>query len=313
MKIVLGTDLSEEAGRAFSHAVHLARRLHGELVLVNATEAELAVFDLVGHGMAGDAAAYDQVRAELDELAGEARGAGVPTVYELIDRPPDPGLAEAASELEADILVVGTHGRTGLDRLIFGSVAERTARLAECDVLVAREPFPPAGYRRILVPIDFTPSCWRAVALATELVERDGEITLLHCWYMPVFPVDPAAGRLGGLHGTGELRARIEQAAAEQLSRWVARASQLEPRVAVRSELVEARPELGIRDRVDRSPVDLIVMSSHGRRGLRRWILGSVAEVTVRHAACSVLIARAEAVDDESHVLVGEPARAPGP
>jgi universal stress protein A len=139
-RIVCATDFSERAASAERQAVALARALGAELVLVHVgTEAPLwreglytpsvrAVFE-TQHRWAADTRA-----ARVAALAAE----GVPARAVVRIGPPWEQIARLATEEHADMIVMGTQGRTGLDRLLLGSVAERVIRRAPCPVLTVR-------------------------------------------------------------------------------------------------------------------------------------------------------------------------------
>jgi nucleotide-binding universal stress UspA family protein len=140
MKIVLATDFSETAEHAQRHAVELARRLGAELVLLHvAVDAPLYV----------DAAGADARRVfesqmawaeqTLAERAAALQQQGVRVRATVRSGAAHEEIVAAAGDEQADMLVLGTHGRSGLDRLLLGSVTERVIRLAPCPVLSVRK------------------------------------------------------------------------------------------------------------------------------------------------------------------------------
>ena len=137
--------------------------------------------------------------------------------------------------------------------------------------------------RTILVPTDFSESADAALAKAFELAEKLGaRIHLLHAYGIP--PIPDAMGMGVGV----DLLGPIERAASAELT-------QLAQRYAQRPEYVGALLEMGdARDLIVRHakqlPADLIVMGTHGRRGMQHFVLGSVAEGVVRNAPCPVLV-----------------------
>jgi nucleotide-binding universal stress UspA family protein len=286
-RVLVALDFSAEAERALEHAVALVRRHGGQLVLCHAASAvEPLELGLLPDG--GALPAYQAMIAEelaagrrrLEELAARLAGQ-VAVELALVEGFPDSALVGLASEHDVDLLVVGTHGRTGLGRALLGSVAEKVVRIAHRDVLVARGPAPTRGYRRILALTDFSPLADRALDRALELAADDAEIVLLHAW------------QLAGDHylpgGTAEatvapIRQAVEASARARGEAVVAARA----RPGLRFELVEGAASRAIEAlAVER---DLIAMGSHGRRGLRRLLLGSLAESTVRTAPCSVVV-----------------------
>jgi universal stress protein A len=149
--------------------------------------------------------------------------------------------------------------------------------------------------KRILVPVDFSACSDKAFEDALELARRFGaELIVLHVWQPPrtmgpetVF-YPPEGTRQSVIH-------LVEQEARRQTAEFVA--ARLEPAPEVRvTTLVEAGiPYASIVDIAEREEVGLIVMGTHGRSGLSRFFLGSVAEKVVRHAPCPVLTIRIRA------------------
>jgi nucleotide-binding universal stress UspA family protein len=140
MKIVLATDFSDTAEHAQGHAVELARRLGAELVLLHiAVDAPLYV-DAAG----ADARKVFETQLAWAEQTLASRAAtlqqqGVPVRSVVRTGVAHEEIVAAAGDEHADMLVLGTHGRSGLDRLLLGSVTERVIRLASCPVLSVRK------------------------------------------------------------------------------------------------------------------------------------------------------------------------------
>jgi len=138
-RILVATDFAESAERALACAVQLARRHGAELVLVH-VYMDLPAYPEITAGQVE--AIYEEQRAwieaALERRARAARGEGLLARAVLRTGPAASTIAETAKDEGADLLVVGTHGRSGLDRLILGSVAERVVRLASCPVLVVK-------------------------------------------------------------------------------------------------------------------------------------------------------------------------------
>ncbi len=287
--IVVGTDLSSGSERAVEHALGVARRTGADLILVHAGVVVDQPTDLPA-SMQATATAWRAVlaqrlaqdRAELGDLRQRVSGQGVEVSQLVVDGFADTGLAEAARELDARLVVVGTHGRTGFKRLLLGSVAEQTVRGAPCSVLVARGDAPAGGYRRVVVGTDFSAQAMVAVEQAYAYAAPDAELRVVHASSMP-YAIAEVSGEL-----LAQVREGTEATAAalqEEL-----RARPHPPGVSIRVEVVFGTPAAVLDDLS--GCADLVVVGSHGRRGVRRFLLGSTAEATVRHARCSVLVAR---------------------
>jgi universal stress protein A len=138
-RILVATDFAESAERALACAVQLARRHASELVLLH-VYMDLPAYPEITAGQVE--AIYEEQRrwieSALERRARGARGEGLLARALLRTGPAASTIAATAKDENADLLVVGTHGRSGLDRLVVGSVAERVVRLAACPVLVVK-------------------------------------------------------------------------------------------------------------------------------------------------------------------------------
>ncbi len=133
--IVVTTDFSANSAVAVRPAIEIARKFSGRILLVHALEAAVPGPDAVPEDMASLAA---MTREQLQEFGAREIGAQVPWTAEVVFGPPYVAITDAASRHQADLIVVATHGRTGLPHLLLGSVAERVARTADCPVLTVR-------------------------------------------------------------------------------------------------------------------------------------------------------------------------------
>jgi nucleotide-binding universal stress UspA family protein len=218
-----------------------------------------------------------------------AREAGVATemcletgnvVQQVLDR------AEATS---ADLIVLGTHGRSGFQRLAMGSVAEKVLRRAGCPVLTipvgaAEVSAPP--YRTILCATDFSDVSLHAVRMARELAARmDGRCIVVHV-------VEWTLGTADGPDAVGELRRSLEGEAREQLDQ--ALGSMSGAGGAVEAVIAAGTPKREILELASARAADLIVLGVSGRGAVDLAVLGSTAHHLVRHAECPVLTVRTE-------------------
>jgi nucleotide-binding universal stress UspA family protein len=210
-----------------------------------------------------------------------------------------------AGERGADLIVIATHGHTGLKRVWLGSTAERVVRHAPCPVLTVpaqskkgrKREASALKVKRIVVPIDFSQTSAQALPYAVALAERFGaEIILLHV--IPPVPLplpfyvrrllQKSAGRLAELSMDVQLSRLCEEAFDKEMpSRTLVRTG------APYDEISKAASSQG---------ADLIILTTHGYTGLKHASLGSTAERVVRHATCPVLVVR-----DKAHVGGGKP------
>jgi len=291
-RIVVGMDFSEEAEVARLQARNIAAATGAEMTLVYVV---LPPENWDPGGIAAVGVDYARiVSAEIDsakeKLAGmsEPEGGDAALVEGVVEvGHPDSSLTETAEKLGADLVVVGTHGRTGFRRLLLGSVAERVVRRSHCSVLVARpRSSGVGGYDRILVPTDFSALAERALAEAARLVSPNGVIDVVN-WTPISFP---AYGYHTAYQAPDEYHQQVANASRERGAELLERLGHLHHKINFQHQVGPATQ--GIQSLLDGDTYSLVAMGSHGRRGVRRLILGSVAEATVRHAPCSVLVAR---------------------
>lgn len=142
MKILHPTDFSECAEQARTQAIRLARALSAEVVLLHVSvETPLYAEGMMAAGTVQRIYEAQRKWAEeaLEARAAETRTAGVPARWKLTAGVPFDAIVRAAEEEGADMIVMGTHGRRGLEGLLLGSVANKVVRLAGCPVLTVRE------------------------------------------------------------------------------------------------------------------------------------------------------------------------------
>jgi nucleotide-binding universal stress UspA family protein len=291
--IVVGVDFSPESEIAIAHAVQLARRLDVSVTLALSTYVPEPPEGLAFSMQATYAryaavlkARLEEERAKLSALRERHEGQGPQISQMVIDGRPEIELPRLSKELGAVVTVVGTHGRTGFRRLALGSVAERIVREEARPVLVARGAAPSGGYRHIAVGLDFSPPSRKAVQSAVSYLAPGGQLDLIHCWQLPIWTFASGAPGLGesiaGLHG--ELLTSIHDTG----KKWIEEVGPVDGTVAFRA--LERSPAAGLDAWATEQGCDLVVVGSHGYRGLERWLIGSVAEATVRHAPCSVVV-----------------------
>jgi nucleotide-binding universal stress UspA family protein len=300
-KILVGTDFSPESDVALEHAISIAQHVGAEVILAHAG----TVIDTADAALAPESAAlveYERIvsehaaenRTRLTALVATVRGRGVAASERQVEGFPDTSLSELAEQVDADLLVIGTHGRTGIKRLLLGSVAERVVRLCRRHVMVARpRTGEGAGYHRILVPTDFSRRGDLALSIAVDLCAPGGTVEVLHAWSLLTGTLVPSKISANALE---PVRASLEASARRRADALIARLGN--PSVQLACTIVNDSPAKAIDERAQDGH-DLIVMSGHGRRGLRRLILGSVAEATVRHAPCSVIVVHQPEGPDE--------------
>jgi nucleotide-binding universal stress UspA family protein len=284
-------DFSEFSRRALHHARAVARWYEARLTVLY-VHPDLSTEMLpVALGVRD----RDQLMTELKEFTAAASD-GVP-----IDLRVEEGtnvhhqILRAAESIDADLLVLGSHGRSGFERLLLGSVTEKILRKAPCPTLVVPRRAPDATgdevvqYKRILCPVDFSDRSLRAVEYALmRAQERASELTLLHVIEVPpeleAFPLAGAFDReafraAAEADGLGRLATLIPDAARDYCT-----IAPLVRHGSAPTEILAAASE---------RHSDLVVMGGTGRGVLDVVVFGSTAARVSRNAACPVLVTRA--------------------
>jgi nucleotide-binding universal stress UspA family protein len=285
-RILVATDFSEQGTKAFDAALALAVRSKAELHVIHALEVALPLFEpyavVVPADWIGEARRLAQEKLAKALAAVKAKGLSGTT--HLGDVPAAHAIAERAKELSADLVVVGTHGHTGLKHVLLGSVAERTVEYAPCSVWTVKGPRPGAELRTIVVGTDFSAAGSEALATAATWAKDAGaKLHVVHALQIPTPLIAPYEVAIpeGVIEGARQEADRQLQQAAKTVSG-----------VSVTTELSTTPAHAALVDAAERVSADLIVTGSRGHTGLKHALLGSVAERTLRYAPCSVLTVR---------------------
>lgn len=289
-KIMVPVDFSEHSKLAFGHARMLASAFTSELELVHVVEQVVYSHPSFWSAEPGLADELHQqsirsAEAVVEELARAHEGELGPGVKSRVVSGSLPGaLADHAAEAGVDLIVLSTHGRTGFARWLMGSVSERLLRVAPCSVLVVRGAPPSASLRRVLVALDLSEHSRRALEVAARIAERLGaSLEALHVWAVP-FYADEGTGRAGLLD-------RMRETARAELDAFIDGAA-LPAGLSIERSVVSGSPSAAISEHVASRQPELLVLGTHGHGGVKRMVLGSVAEASARYASCATLIVR---------------------
>lgn len=294
-RILLATDFSKWALRAEEYACCLAATWRATLTVLTVLEfppgmnPEYPVNQVyLGELMKAGA-------KQLVELKARASARGIALHTRIATGIPCEEVLAAVKAEDSDLVVVGTKGKSGLSHVLLGSTAERVIRTVPCPVLTVRmvseeissaETGPCGGISlsRILVPVDFSDCSLEAVEYAALMAERHrASLTLLHVLEPVSYGLDFTL-----LHG-GKREEMRERSTARlgDLTRALADAG-----IPADSQVRGGTPFESILDSAKTIPADLIVMGTHGRRGLSHALCGSVAEAVLRQSRCPVLTVR---------------------
>jgi nucleotide-binding universal stress UspA family protein len=296
--ILVPLDGSEAAEQAVPVAVDLARRSGGTLRLVHvhipitADPIHVEGLPVIDEHLHSQRRAHEQ--AYLDG-ARERLAQGVAGSAALLDGPVAATVAADAKASGARLIAMTSHGRGGLERAWLGSVADELVHISPVPLLLVRPERDAGSYplRRILVPLDGSAVAESILvhAIALARLEADAEIVLLDV-VQPIasavwIPAMALAAPLAG----GDLTTRQEERAREYLGGLARRLEADGLRVRTRVQ-VATSVALAILDVVRDEAMDVVALATHGRSGIRRLALGSVADKLVRGSPVPVLLFR---------------------
>lgn len=294
-KILVTTDFSGQSLPAVRHALVLGKRIGASVTLLHVVEPAPPVSGMEAVVLARtDSEVAGLARTQLEALAQrETKRDGKVTTVVRTGKPFHE-ISLAAGAGAADLVVIATHGHTGIKRVLLGSTAERVVRHAPCPVLTIptrvlsrRDGKTPAfKLKKILVPNDFSTISKHALPYAVLLAGHFGsEVILLNV--VEMFPIDHLLGR-ELTHQTMVPTMMQAEADLKAMAASLNKSTNVRPSVIVRqgtpfAEICHAAKTLG---------ADMIVLTTHGYTGLKHVWLGSTAERVVRHASCPVLAVR---------------------
>jgi nucleotide-binding universal stress UspA family protein len=283
--ILVATDYSASSDLALETAVALATRFGARLSVQHVIEESAYAYPFPMPKGVREAA-----ESRLDETVARLRERIPSTSGVLREGIAWSEICASVREISADLVVVGSQGRRGLPRFVLGSVAERVVRLSPAPVLTVHPSdhvsITAGGmdrFRHILAPTDFSAASQQGVDAAVALaLELDASLTLVHVYELPIYPY----------HMLDDVLADVEAAIRRELEGLLARVRVGFPKAE--GVVRQGAPWQEILDVARERGVDLIVLSTHGRHGLQRVLIGSVAEKIVRLSPVPVLTAGAK-------------------
>jgi len=300
-RIVCPVDFSEVSRHAFDRAVAVARSYKGEVTVLHVLPLPSLV-PAVPYGPEGpgpfdfDIPDRPRTLAQLSRFLGVEHPGDVPVRQQIIEA----GLVHKeilvqACRMSVDLIVMGTHGRSGVDHLFLGSVAEKTLRVSPIPVMIVppKAPDAPAAgtpFESILCAVDFSQDSARALTYAASLAQHTGaRLTIMHVVELMTVGYDPM---VGGFDIEGFQKAMVA-GARKQLQEC---AGNVTPGPGtIETVLGQGKPYKEIMREAGQRGADLIVVGVHGRSALDRLVFGSTTEHLIRRATCPILTVRSDA------------------
>jgi len=300
--ILFATDFSPCSAPAFRYAVEWAKVFDAQLTLFHGISLQPGV-DID----AGIAQRYlDEQRKvaeeHLKQLLDEAHQHVPHAALEMRAGLASSQICDLAREQYADLIITGTHGWTGFNRVVFGSIAERVIQRAPCPVLSIpdRSPEETAGMhaftikpRQIVLPMDFTDCSIDAYEYGVEVAKWfDASVTLVHAIEPLSYSLDfslthPLEDKAN--------RKKIEQRLQELTSVLI------EQGLSAQYELVDKPSMEAIVKASISQESDLVIMGTHGRKGLSRLLLGSTTAKVLQHSFCPILTVKSPKLEHRHH------------
>jgi nucleotide-binding universal stress UspA family protein len=292
-RIIIAVDGSDEARHAATRGLELARVFDAAVEVVHVVEQRALRLTRTATENTQLRERGNAILDEIEELASEG---GQSVATELREGKPAVELSEFAAERDADLLVIGRQGMTGLSKRLLGGVTEQVLQRTSVPVFVVpdtdAETGREAAYSRVLLPTDGSENAEVATPYGVVIArEYDAEMHVLN-----VIDLQAAGGpfNAGGLDEN--LIERLEANGREAVDSVADEISESDSGLAVKRAVTRTKSHAGtsagIRRYVAETDIDLVVMGSHGRSSLGRQALGSVASAVLRTVDVPVLVAK---------------------
>lgn len=281
-RILVPLDGSDIAKQALPHAISIAQQYDATIFLLRVVPlhsyAALSDPMVLDGGTGATAYDYEVVRelqegghktavSYLNEKQATLQKDGI-ACETIISEGDEAGvIVDTAVEKNVDAIVMTTHGRSGFSRWMMGSVAERVLREAKTPVMVTRHD---KQAKRILIPLDGSALSEQALPVGFSVAEANGAIVHL----MRVHESSSESTQT-------TVQSYLDECAAKQ-----------DDGVEVQTAVIHGSPASSIIDYVEKNEIDLVVLATHGRRGVHRWVYGSVTEKILRGVERNILVVR---------------------
>src|SRR5215813_11538322 len=288
--ILCPIDFSDASKHALQHAIAIAGWLESHITGLHVTRPEFVfeppmLFAERG-GLKALRADRDQLLDRLNEWMRPATAARIPWSARVEEGLPAQRILDCVHSLPADLIVMGTHGRSGFEHLVLGSVTEKVLRNAACPVMTVPPRVATAAklpFRRLLCPVDFSEASIGALHVALPLAEEaDAELTVLN---VVDWPDDETF--LVEAFESPDMRRQLEKQTAERIDALIPEEARIWSRPSAKVAI--GTPHREIVAAAGDMDADLIVIGVHGRNALDVTIFGSTTNQVVRRAPCPVL------------------------
>ncbi|MCB0279405.1 MAG: universal stress protein [Calditrichaeota bacterium] len=290
-KILFPTDFSDCAEHAFKSAIKMAKRYDADLEVLHVSVLPVSDPYSLGYYYPDSTEAKHMLEKHVkNELKRTIQDQGIKdikiTTKQMTGLSPAPVILKYAKEQEFDMLVIGTHGRTGFRHAVLGSVAEEIVRLAPCSVMTVGSHYEAKSdaENKILVPIDFSSHSKTALANAKEFADRyNMSIETIHV--IPnAFQIHPEGTEFNIFNSYPDILEETKASLKEMSDEMGG------PEIVIDHAVTVGYPAVEICDYAKQHGHSLIMMPTHGITGIKKLLIGSVAEKVVRLAPCPVIV-----------------------
>jgi nucleotide-binding universal stress UspA family protein len=279
-KILVPVDGSELGDRILVQVRRLLLTERARVVLVHVVSGERATAEPTTH---------------LQNLRSQLEREGIRAESRLLTGEPAAAILDCAEDVNPSLIALSTHGRTGVERWVRGSVAERVLHASRFPLLLAN-PFVSGdsedlGFRKILVPLDGSLESSKILPLVHDLARTyESGVVLAHVLELPAYltPGEPLEA----------VAAEAQEARRDAAEAMLAHYRESLGGVAVRFKVTWGQPAAEVLDLAVREGVDLVALTTHGRSAPSRWLYGSVAENILRHVRSPVLVLRTTGLEE---------------
>ena len=290
-RILCPLDFSDASRHALDHAVMLAGWYRSSITALHVRHGAIQIEPpiLFAELDTSMAMSLEEAEARLHQWLMPARAVGLTCEVMAVDGDNAAArIVETATSIHADLLVMGTHGRGGFERLLLGSVTEKVVRSALCPVLTVPPPVVSTSslpFKRLLCGVDFSEPSLAALRFALSIAkESDASVTLVHSLEHPVENEALAMFDMDAFRDAvrQDTTVKLEGLLTDEDRTWC------HPRI----RLLEGKPFEKLLDVAAEEGTDLIVLGVHGRNALNVLVFGSTTNQVIRRATCPVLTLR---------------------
>lgn len=278
--VVVPTDFSEGSQQALERALRLPLGPKSKVTLLHVVPDDIPG-TLRKDALVEGERSLEKALARVHQVAIDRGLAPRQFVADVVEGDSAEQILKRAHTVEADVVCMGRHGRSSLVELRIGSTARRVVKLGDVPVLLVRAPATQV-YRRVLIAVDLTLASAKILKAARPYADEKCDVEVLHASSVPYEDYVVMSG-----DRAEEFRGEALKSATKDLATLVTKSG-----LKADTRVLGGDARLLIIEEAKARNAELIIVGTHGRKGVRKLILGSVAEWTMTHAACDVLVTR---------------------